>query len=294
MVRILITSGNSKIGFRALQALAALGEKDVVVGARDVAASEKKLKAAGAKDVVYVDLAKKESLAAAFKGVERAVLVAGSPGPNESLELYAKNFVDAAKAAGTVNFITRVSALGANPQGQGVSVSQGRADALLRVSGLNYVIFEPTFFMSNPLVNSKQSFQSGQHMTGAGQGRTAWVAPEDIGAVVGTVLSNPLKTKINAGLPITGPAAITDDEMIGAIAKALGKEVKINHVSLDEQEKVLQGYGLPPFVVSLIRQLDTIRLNNWAAGVVDTVALMTGRPAQSAQEWAQEHAKEYL
>jgi uncharacterized protein YbjT (DUF2867 family) len=71
MVRYLITSGNSAVGKSVIKALVALGEKDIVAGARDVEKSRAELNAAGASEVVHLDLYNVDSLKAAFKGTTK-------------------------------------------------------------------------------------------------------------------------------------------------------------------------------------------------------------------------------
>jgi len=146
-VRYLITSGNSAVGLSVIKALAALGEKNIVAGARDVEKSRAHLQAAGASEVVHLDLYNVDSLKAAFKGVERALLVAGNPtGGPDDLALWAKNFAAAAKATPSVKLIARISAGGADINGQGVAKLQGLADNELRVSGIPWVTSGPNFF----------------------------------------------------------------------------------------------------------------------------------------------------
>jgi len=72
MVKYLITSF-SNTGAAALKSLLALGEKDVIVGARNVKESSAKILAAGAKRVVELDLEKPETLVTALKGDEASV-----------------------------------------------------------------------------------------------------------------------------------------------------------------------------------------------------------------------------
>jgi len=291
MVRILITSGNSNTGFNTLKALKALGETDIVVGARDVSKSEKKLKEAGASQVVELDLAKPETLLRAFQGVERALLVSGMPtGAHESFQLFAKNFADAAKATPTVNFIARVSGLGSNPNGNGVARIQGLSDALIKTAGINWVTFQPSFFMDN-MFGNKFDILRGEFHNASGDGKVGFVAPVDVGAVIAHVMANPTKTRVNAELPITGPVAISDADFSSLIAKELGiKSFSIKPLTLEEFEQRLYSFGLADAVVQVYKTLTWVKLNGYANVVTDAVEKITGRPAITPAQWVQENA----
>jgi len=287
--RILITSGNANVGFETLKALAALGEKNILVGARDVAKSEQKLKQAGALDVVELDLENAQSVKNAFKGVERALLVAGGM----NMELYAKNFADAAKATPSVNFIARISG-GASDAASEMATArkQGLSDALIKTAGINYVLIQPNFFFTN-IVSKKDQIKAGNVATGSGEGRTAYIAPEDIGAVAATLLHNPVKARVNSALQITGPAAITDGELIQAVGKAIGKSINVILLSLEDQDKALRSRGLPENLVQLFHILDFVRLNSYAAHTSDNVEKVLGRKPINAEEWALLHKNDF-
>jgi len=290
-VRILITSGNSTVGNEVLHSLVALGEKDIVVGTRDVEKSKANLLAAGAREVVHLDLYKTETIQKAMTGVDRALLVAGSPsGKVEDMILWAQNFVKAAKATPSVKLVARISGGSADPNGQGASKLQGLADLELKNSGLDWVAFGPNFFMTN-FEEAKDSIKAGEHFGAAGEGRTAFIAVEDIADVTAAVLTHPEKHGTKRLITLSGGAAVTDGDMVKAISDAIGKPVKYTSLSPEAYSARMLGYGLPKPLVDFLTQLEVIRLNSWAASISPEVEKILGRKPMTPQAWAQKHKK---
>jgi len=294
-VRYLITSGNSKIGLEVLKALRALGETDVVVGTRNVEKSKAELTAAGGRDVIQIDLYDVASIKAAMKDVERALLVAGNPtgGSNDYIQ-WAKNFVEAAKASPSLKLIARMSGAGSNPNGEDdVERIQGLSDQELKMSGIPYFTVGPSFFFTN-FFGQKKGIQYGQVIGAAGEGRTCYIAAEDIGAVAAVLLRNPEKHELGKNYVITGPEAITDAEVVAAIGEVLGKSVSYNNLTPEAFTERMKGYGIPPRVAEFMTSLEVYRLNNHAAKKTNVVEELTGRKPMSAKEWANIHKNAFV
>jgi len=237
MVRYLITSF-SKTGCAALSALRAVGEKDIVVGARNVAAAKDNIIGAGASHVVELDLDKVDSIKAALHGVDRALLTSAYS-PN--MAIWARSFVEAAKL-NKVSFIARLSSC---HKGDAFKLPM-EADQAFKDSGLRYVLIQPTFFMEN-LIGSKEAAKGGQLHGAAGDGRAPYISVEDIGAASAAVLKNP--DLASGELPIVNAKAYTEAEVWAAIGQAAyGKPVQYVSHTPDEFKAILEKRTLPPGV----------------------------------------------
>jgi len=293
MVRYLITSGNSTVGSQVLRSLAALGEKDIVVGTRDVEKSKKDLLAAGASEVVHIDLYKIETLEKALAGVERALLVAGAPtGGVDDTILWAQNFAKAAKASPSVKLVARISGGTSDPNGQGAARLQGLSDLELKNTGLDWVTFGPNFFMTN-FLRSKDSIKRGEVLGAAGEGRTAYVAIEDIADVTAAVLTHPEKHGTKRHILISGGAAVTDGEFVKAISEAINKPVKYTSLAPEAYTAALVGFGVPKGTAEFLTMLEVIRLKSWAGHVSQEVEKILGRKPMTLQEWAKKHRDQF-
>jgi len=279
----------SNTGQATLKHLLALGATDVTVGARNVAENKAKILAAGAKNVVELDLEKQETCVSAMKGIDRAVLTAGfQPGDLDKMVKFAQNFVAGAKA-NKVKFIARLSAVGADPKATTIAAPQGKADEIIKSAGIPYAVFEPNFFMSNALFNVQSIKASGQVHVAAGTGKTPYIHPDDIGAFFAAVLFNADKYA-NKTLKLAGAAAITDQELYNAVGRVIGKEIKVVDHSPEDYKKLLLGFGLPEKAVDTYVFLDVIRRNGWAGPADTEFEKIVGRKQQTHDDWARQNA----
>jgi uncharacterized protein YbjT (DUF2867 family) len=268
-----------------------LGENNVVVGTRKLDEQKKLLMEAGAKDVVELDLSKPETIKSAMKGCERALLVSGIPVPDiADMITFAKNFVGAAKETKGLKLIARVSAFGADPAGKSIPKYQGEADEMFIKSGLDYILFRPTFFINN-LINPG-NVARGQVTSASGNGKTTWNCIEDIGEVVGRVLANPKRYGMNRDFVLTGGVPLTDAELIGMANKVLGTAIKHDNVTVPEFTEMMKNKGLPAQAAEDFAYFETIKLNNICSGTTNTVEMITGHPPLTPEQWIQMHSKE--
>lgn len=118
-----------------------------------------------------------------------------------------------------LDFISRVHAL---------------TELQLRASGLNYVALRPAYFNSNMLWNAA-GIKEGNVKLFVPEQIADFIAPEDIGAVAGTLLTTP-----SARLPhnetngksvmLCGPKIMSMKEAVAVVAKVLEKEIKITEI----------------------------------------------------------------
>jgi uncharacterized protein YbjT (DUF2867 family) len=290
--RILITSGNSKIGYETLKALVKLGETNVCVGTRDPGKWKQELLEAGAKDVVELDLYKLDTIKTAMKGVERVLLVAGLPSPHpDDMKTWTKNFVEAAKATPTVKLLCRVSAIIADQKAEWTGKLHWECDEYLVKSGYEYVLFRPTFFITN-IVNEGY-VKNGEVPSASGNGRTAYVALEDVGECIAQVLHNPKKFGTNRPFVMTGSKAITDEEVVNLINKYCGTQLKLKQCTSEEFKQCLKKFAIPPELANHFAYFDELRRNNAAAGTKSDLDAVLGRQAMTPEKWISDHAQDF-
>jgi len=127
----------------------------------------------------------------------------------------------------------------------------------------------------------------------AGEGRTGYIAEEDVADVTAALLTQPEKHGVNKHYAFSGPATVTDGEVIKAVSDALGKPVKYTSIAPEAFKARLVGFGLPPPVADFLTLLETVRLNSIAGHVTDSVEKVLGRKPLSAAEWAKRHVKDF-
>jgi len=270
---ILVTGANGTVGSHVVQALLARGANvRAGVRSRDKGAT---LAAAGA-EVVELDLARPDTLNAAFEGVDGLFLL--TPFIPEPLPLV-RNALAAATAAGVAH-VVRVSSAGADANSPAtLARHHGEGEDAVKASGIAWTVLRPTFFQSNPTHFQGDSLRGDGAFYGAsGGGRTAYVAVKDIAEVAAVALTSPAD---HAGqtYTLTGPEALTDSEVAAVIAEAAGRP--ISYVDLDPETYAggLASAGAPQFQVDGLVFLEGIKANGWAEAISPDIEHILGRPA---------------
>jgi len=288
MVRYLVTFGNGHTGKATITALRALGETDIVAGARDPVASEASLKAAGASQVVEFNFSKPETITSALQGVER---VFQAHGRLEDEVGSTKLLTSAVLQPGSsVKVISRVTALIADPESPHLGVrTDGLCALALKETGLTWFTVGPTFFMENWLDRRLSAIKAGAVYGAAGEGRTSYIAVSDIGKVAAHALRNPEKYN-GRHLGITGPSALTESECLQAISAATGLSAKYVSVPAPQLQEALMEKGVPPPMIDFIVMLEGLKNSGIVAPVSPVVREVTGCDPITFDQWALENA----
>jgi uncharacterized protein YbjT (DUF2867 family) len=278
---ILIVGATGKVGSAAMQQLTARGHS-----VRALVRSPARAAAVAGPGVepVIGDLAQPRTLEAALAGVRRALLV--SPRHPDVVELQG-NFIEVAKRLGPVH-IVKLSGLGTalnSPLRTGRWHAQ--IEAHLEASGLPYTHLRPPYFMQNTLRFAPSIAASGQFSAAMGQGKIAMVDVRDIAAVAVAALTadgHAGKTYV-----ITGPEALSCDDVARKLSALLGRPVSYQDVPLEVMRQRWLASGTPAWEVEVQMEYHEAFRNNVAAVVTDTVEAVTGQRPRTFDRFARDH-----
>ncbi len=279
----LITGATGAIGSRVVDRLLALGDRPRVF-VRDP--RKARVRYGNRVDVAVGDLADATSLLAALAGVDVLFLVNSGP----ELASRDRAAAESAKAAG-VKHLVKLSSMDAR-QNVGTGAWHARGEAAIRASGIAFTFVQPAGFMSNALAWSASIKAEGVIGAPTGDGRIAFIHPDDIAAVATEVVTTGQYK--GESLPITGPEALNHSEMTAKIGGAIGKPVRFHPISEEQERQQMMESGDPPAIIeahmSIYRAIREGRL----AGVTDNVERVLGRQPRSFDQWAQENAAAFL
>jgi len=282
-MKYLIFGGTGNIGSRVAQRLIARGERPSVF-VRD--AKKAKTLFGDQVELHVGDLEKpRSSLAVALAGVDGVFLVTDGP----DLDLRDRAVAVAAKSAG-VRHVVKLSALDVH-SGVGTGPWHARGEAAVRESGLAFTFIQAAGFMSNALGWSHSIRERGVLRTSTGQGKIAFIHPDDIADVATAALL--ARDHDGKSLVITGPEALSYGEMAATIGSAIGKRVRFEEIS-DEQAygSVVRWAGKGPYADALVDIWRAVREGRLAT-VSDGVPQILGRKAISFARWAEENANAF-
>jgi NAD(P)H dehydrogenase (quinone) len=230
--------------------------------------------------VRFGDFTKPESLAAAYAGGTRMLLISVNAGGGQRPELH-KAGIDAAIAAG-VKQIAYTSYVNADRYTDSViAVDHRRTERYLQESGVAWTMLRNQIYANGLPDQAVQIVRDGKLVTSTPDARVAYVTREDCAAAAAAVLTTPGHD--NKAYNITGPDGIGPRELLALAEEISGKKLEL--VVLDEEayRKYLLDNGTPESAVngalSFAAELDSPYLREPSSAVAD----LTGRPPTSVR-----------
>lgn len=148
----------------------------------------------------------------------------------------------------------------------------------IKATGLPYTLFRNGWYQENLLMSLPQAVAAGQWYTSAGQGRVAHAAREDIAAAIAAALASDEAESVIYTL--TGPEALTTDEIAARASRALGKPLQVVHVSDDQLAGGMKAAGVPEAYVPMLVSFETNTREGGIDLVTDDIEKLTGvRPS---------------
>ncbi len=282
--KLLVTGASGKLGRGVIEHLIAgnkVATKDIIAVTRDPA----KLGGLAAQgvDVRQGDLSDAGSLATAFAGADRVLIVSTdtAPGTGERVKQHSAA-VAAAKAAGASRVLYTSMP---KPDVSVISFAfehLGSEKAVIE-SGLAYTIFRNGWYRENLFMSLPQAAKSGQWFTSAGDGRVAYGARDDFAAAIaGGLASDEPGNRVHT---LTGPELFSTSEVAELATKILGKPVSVVQLTDEQLAAGLRQHGLPDPVVDMIVSIDANTRGGYLDFVTGDVETLSGRKSQTLKSF---------
>ena len=236
-------------------------------------------------ETVIGDLEQPASLDAALDGVTRALLI--SPLHPRQVE-WQGNCVEVARRAGAVH-IVKLSGLGTAPDSPLCSGRwHAQTERHIADAGLPFTYLHPPFFMQNLLRSAAVIAAQGVLLASMQAGKIAMVDARDVAAVAVAALTS--DGHVGKTYTITGPEALSFQEVAQKLATATGRPVSYQNIPLASVRQEMVATGLPAWLVEVRMEFATALRDGYAAAVTGTVQAVTGQPARTLDAFAREHA----
>ncbi|MEU0692474.1 SDR family oxidoreductase [Streptomyces niveus] len=268
-----VTGSTGRLGGRVARLLAADGIAQTLI-ARDPARAPR-LPGATAVPGAYGD---RDDIVRALAGVDRVLMVSAS----ETVDRVDQHraFVDAAVEAG-VGHLVYISFYGAAPDATfTLARDHWHTEQHIRASGVPF-----TFLRDNLYADFTPGLvgDDGVIRGPAGQGRAAVVAQDDIADAATAVLTH-APQHMGATYDLTGPQALTFDEIAAVLTTATGRTVTYRPETVEEAYRSRASYGAPDWQLDAWVSTYTAVAAGELDGVGDGVTRLTGRPATPLAE----------
>lgn len=194
----------------------------------------------------------------------------------------------AARDAG-VQHLVKLSTLDVKT-GVGTGPWHARGEEAIRESGVRHTFIQSAAFMSNVLSWADSIRTDGILCSSTGDGKIAFIHPDDIADVVVWVLAH--RETTNDSLVITGPKALSYREMAAAIGEAIGKSVRYETLSDADALAGALMWADRAYAEALVDIWRAVREGRLAT-VTDGVQHLTGRTPKTFGDWIGENVSSF-
>ncbi|SCM73785.1 NmrA family protein [uncultured Pleomorphomonas sp.] len=275
--KLMVTGAAGKLGRSVVSLLLdefGIAPADLVAGTRDPG----KLADLAARGVTVraVDFGKPETLASAFAGVDRLLIV--STDAIGSRLAGQRAAVAAAKSAG-VKGIVYTSA--PDPHGADHPLffagDHAGTETAIFDSGVPYRILRNHWYQENLFMSLPAVLKQGTWYTSEKPGtKVSYVAHDDCARAAAAALVRPWADDKTI-YDITGDEAFTTEEIAGLASSILGKPISVVRLSPEVLAANLKAAGLPEFLITLTLSMDATNSAGLLAKPSGAVQELTGR-----------------
>lgn len=161
----------------------------------------------------------------------------------------------------------------------------GAVHAWLRDHASEWVVLRPTWFMQNFSEGQLRApiRDEGAIYTATNNGRIGFIDAEDIAAVAVEALGQP--EFASGDLILTGPAALSYDDVANTLSDVLESPVTHHHLSEAELAARHIAAGLPEAYATMLAAMDTDIAAGSEDRVTDAVVRIAGRPGRALSDF---------
>jgi uncharacterized protein YbjT (DUF2867 family) len=271
---ILVTGATGKVGRELVKELRSAGAP-FRVGAR----SPEKV---SEMDAVLFDFDRPETFGPALAGADKLFLLTSGGTQREAA------VVDAARKAG-IKHIVKLSVWDAEKDAFVLGRHHRAVEQKIEASGLPWTFLRPNSFMQNfttahaPPIRSQGAFYPYGH-----DAKISVIDARDIAAVAATALTG--SGHAGKAYKLSGPEALTNQQMAQKLTKAIGKTVKFVDLPDTEYVKALVAAGVPPAYAEALADLSRYYTTRAGALVTPEVERVIGRKPISFDQFVRDYA----
>jgi uncharacterized protein YbjT (DUF2867 family) len=275
---ILITGASGNVGKEVLKQIAQTG---IRVRAAFQSASKAGAAPSGA-EIVTVDYNQPETLKTALQGVERVFLVGP---PTQQLPALERKAMEVIAQSG-VRQVVKLSAMGGR---EAVFTGQhAESEDHIQSTGVPYTFLRPNGFMQNmvnynaPTINTQNAFYGSES-----DGRVSQIDVRDVAAVAVAALTE--DGHVGKAYTLTGPEALTNDEIARILSGELGREIRFINLPPTKMKDALLSAGVPEWSADALVDLQRLYREGKAAKVTRDVEQILGRRPISFAQFARDY-----
>jgi NAD(P)H dehydrogenase (quinone) len=265
--RLLVTGASGNLGKAVVAELRRLGAKTVIAATR-TPGKHQELAALGVEER-EADFDRPETLQAAFRGVERLLLVSTDSLHAPEVRIRQHRAAIQAAAGAGVEHVVYTSLPNAHPtEGPSIPDDHFWTEVALFETGLNWTILRNNLYAEVILRFAHFALKTGKLVSATQSRGRSYVTREDCARTAAAALLN-------------------STQVASVLSRLSGKSIQHVNVTPDEVEKGLVAAGIPQFAARSVRELDEETSRGYHAIVTTTVTNLTGRVPLSVEDFLQ-------
>jgi NAD(P)H dehydrogenase (quinone) len=230
-------------------------------------------------EVRHADYTQKDSLDAAFKGIERLLLISSNE-VGQRVPQH-ENVVNAARRAG-VRFLAYTSIPKADVSEMQLAADHKATERIIRDSGVPFAFLRNSWYFENYTDQLSSILQHGAVFGSAGEGRVSAATRADYAAAAAAVLI--ADNHENKVYELGGDEAFTLTELAAEISKQTEREIVYRDLPVEQYAQALIGTGLPEPMARVLADADLgIKRGDLLVNGGD-LSRLTGRPTTTLVE----------
>ncbi|WP_175885569.1 SDR family oxidoreductase [Burkholderia sp. BCC0044] len=267
-----ITGASGQLGRLVIDALLETVPANRIVAAVRNPAKVRDLEERGVV-VREADYKRPETLAAAFVGVDKLLLISSTEVAGR-LPLH-RAVIDAAGQAG-VSLLAYTSMLHADMSPARLAIEHRQTEEVIAASGVPAVILRNGWYTENHLMALPAALEHGAFIGAAKEGRFSSAARKDYAEAAAVALT----TDGHAGktYELAADDAFTLAQLAAEVSRQSGKTVVYNDLAQDAYADVLTSAGLPPEFASVLADADVAASRGALFDDGGALARLIGRP----------------
>ncbi len=276
---ILLTGAAGKTGRAILKALVKRkAAVRVFVRSRDQASD---LIEAGATEALLGDFTSGDALRTAVKGISSLYHICPNMHPAET-EI-GHSIIDSAAKAGVKHFVYH-SVLHPQTEKMPHHWNKLRVEELLFESGLEFTILQPAPYMQNILASRETILKEGLYRAPyPATTALSLIDLQDLGEAAAIVLTG--EGHAYTVYELAGTIALTQDDLVKALAAETGRTVRYEEVNLADWQKAAAASGLSAYEIGTLTKMFNYYAAYGLKGNINSLSWLLGRQPHSLEEF---------
>ena len=288
MDHILVIGGTGNIGFPLIEMLSKNKDVKIKVGVHNVSSDiQKRFQNLNNVNIIPFDFLDSSTFPEAFSDVNKIFFVRPPRLSNPKEDMFPFLYYARQQKIQQIVFVSLIG-VEKNP-----ITPHHKIEKKIRQLEIPYTFIRPSFFMQNLSTTHLEDIRKHHDLfIPAGHAKTSFIDTRDIGETAAVCLTE--SKYINQELELTGPEALTYDEIAKDMSHILEVKISYSKPSLFKFRRVMIKRGIPKDYVNVMVMLYLITQLGNAKKVTKTVEKVLKRPPRSIQEFISDYRNDFI